>query len=317
MGGLVARHFLEVLEGWGHTRVLVTFGTPYRGSLNALEMLANGLRKAFGLVDVSTLLRSLTSLYELLPIYPCLEIHPGELVRVAETDRLEQVTQARAAAALAFHHEISTAVAANSANDDYRHNRYHIVPIVGTDQPTLQSARLIATGRVEMLTTHQGEDLGGDGTVPTVSGVPDELSEQGGEVFVATRHATLQNASTVLTHVAGVLSRQYVDYRRFRGRALPPWKIALAVEDAYWTDESLSLRVRATPPPSPALSGEITRLGDDQPAATLRFPAGYDGWCSAEIPPLPPGVYRVAVRAHHAADEVSDVFVVFRRPGPR
>ena len=34
MGGLVARYFLECLEGWRDTRQLVTFGTPYRGSLN-------------------------------------------------------------------------------------------------------------------------------------------------------------------------------------------------------------------------------------------------------------------------------------------
>lgn len=31
MGGLVARYFLECLEGWRDTRRLVTFGTPYRG----------------------------------------------------------------------------------------------------------------------------------------------------------------------------------------------------------------------------------------------------------------------------------------------
>jgi len=31
MGGLVARYFLEVLEGWRDTKALITFGTPYRG----------------------------------------------------------------------------------------------------------------------------------------------------------------------------------------------------------------------------------------------------------------------------------------------
>lgn len=313
MGGLVARHFLEIHEGWRETRLLVTFGTPYRGSLNALEMLANGLRKAFGLVDLSTLLRSFTSVYQLLPIYPCLEVRPGELVRVAETDRLEQVTQARAAAALAFHGEISAAVEANRGNDEYCHNGYRIVPIVGTDQPTSQSARLTAKGGVEMLETHKGEDLDGDGTVPRVSGTPDELSEVGGEVFVATRHAALQNAPAVLTHVAGVVTRQRVDFRRFRGRALPAVKLALAIEDLYWTDEPVSLRVRATPPPSPALTGEVTTLGNNRPAAALRVPAGHDGWCTAEIPRLPPGIYRVTIRAHHGADDVSDLFVVSRR----
>ena len=31
MGGLVARYFLECLDGWRDTRQLITFGTPYRG----------------------------------------------------------------------------------------------------------------------------------------------------------------------------------------------------------------------------------------------------------------------------------------------
>ena len=42
MGGLVARYFLECMDGWKDTRMLITFGTPYRGSLNALNFLANG-----------------------------------------------------------------------------------------------------------------------------------------------------------------------------------------------------------------------------------------------------------------------------------
>ena len=41
MGGLVSRYFLEVLEGWRDARALLTFGTPYRGSLNALDALAS------------------------------------------------------------------------------------------------------------------------------------------------------------------------------------------------------------------------------------------------------------------------------------
>ena len=41
MGGLVSRYFLECLEGWKVTQALVTFGTPYRGSLNALDGLVN------------------------------------------------------------------------------------------------------------------------------------------------------------------------------------------------------------------------------------------------------------------------------------
>jgi hypothetical protein len=52
MGGLVARYFLEVFEGWKDTRALISFGTPYRGSLNALGYLANGYAKGIGPLSV-------------------------------------------------------------------------------------------------------------------------------------------------------------------------------------------------------------------------------------------------------------------------
>ena len=42
MGGLIARYYLEVLGGWQDTRFLLTFGTPFRGSPNAVGFLAHG-----------------------------------------------------------------------------------------------------------------------------------------------------------------------------------------------------------------------------------------------------------------------------------
>lgn len=71
MGGIVARLYLELEEGWRDTRTLITFGTPYSGSVNALEFLANGFRKGWGplTVDLSAMLRSFTSVYQLLPSY--------------------------------------------------------------------------------------------------------------------------------------------------------------------------------------------------------------------------------------------------------
>jgi triacylglycerol esterase/lipase EstA (alpha/beta hydrolase family) len=61
MGGIVSQYFLEVMEGWKDTRALITFGTPYRGSLNALNSLANGERKGpDDRINVSELLRSFT-----------------------------------------------------------------------------------------------------------------------------------------------------------------------------------------------------------------------------------------------------------------
>ncbi len=114
MGGLVARYFLECLDGWRDTRMLITFGTPHRGSLNAVDFLVNGFVKKVGplkVADLTTLLRSLTSVYQLLPIYPCVDLGDG-YERVAEVgDRLPGVDRARAASALTdFHRAIEAGV---------------------------------------------------------------------------------------------------------------------------------------------------------------------------------------------------------------
>jgi triacylglycerol esterase/lipase EstA (alpha/beta hydrolase family) len=47
MGGLISRYYLEVLEGWRDCRALVTFGTPYRGAVDAVNYLANGYKQLF------------------------------------------------------------------------------------------------------------------------------------------------------------------------------------------------------------------------------------------------------------------------------
>ena len=78
MGGLVSRYYLECLEGWKDTRMLVTFGTPYRGSPNALDGLANGLKK--GPLDLSDLARQLTAIYQLLPVYRCYDPGNGSML---------------------------------------------------------------------------------------------------------------------------------------------------------------------------------------------------------------------------------------------
>lgn len=41
MGGLISRYYLEVLGGWQDCKTLFTFGTPYRGSVDAVKILAN------------------------------------------------------------------------------------------------------------------------------------------------------------------------------------------------------------------------------------------------------------------------------------
>lgn len=205
MGGLVARYFLEVLEGWSDTKVLYTIGTPYRGSLNPLRTLVEGVRKGpFGLVNLTSFARSLTSVYQLLPIYPSYDAGEGGLVRVGETRDIPNVDAQKAADALAFHREIMGAAERHRMRSDYLENGYRVYPIIGIAQPTLQSAVRAGDGPVEFLGTHGGEDRRGDGTVPRVSGTPPEFDVPRDEMYESTRHGSLQNADPVLNHLTGV-----------------------------------------------------------------------------------------------------------------
>jgi hypothetical protein len=310
MGGLVARYFLEPLDGWTSTRMLVTFGTPYRGSLNALNFIANGMRKRLGpvtLLELTDLLRSFDSVYQLLPIYPCLDAGDGPLVRVSEATAIPGLNPSRAASALRFHHEIGEAVRAHEQEQAYLDGRYSIHPIVGTFQPTSQSAQLRG-GRLTTLHTYAGEDQDGDGTVPRVSATPLELSGQRRETYVATRHASLQNGESTLVQLAGLLADIDLDLAAYYGLNI---RLSLDVDDAFATGEPVTIRAKAEDE-TVALTAVVVNTITGELADQARLRPTTEGWCSAEFQPLAEGTYRVTVAGEGAVDLVSDVFAVLR-----
>lgn len=315
MGGLISRYFLEVLGGWRDTRMLITFGTPYRGSLNALNFLANGITKAIGpltLVDLSGLVRSFTSVYQLLSIYPCYDAGDGRLSRIGETVGIPNVDAGRAAAALAFHNEIRTAVETNARDPLYRAHRYTLHPIIGMYQPTFQTGRL-AGGRVEMSQTYPGETLQGDSTVPQVSATPIEpadLSAQHKKVYVAEVHGSLQNSTLMLAHVRGLLEEGAIHWDRFRDPGLK--SVALILEDVYSTDEAVRFRVRCEDPRA-ELAAEIVDVGNSAVVSRKVVGGGANDERSVEVGLLDEGTYRATVRGGPGVGSVNDVFVVFRR----
>jgi pimeloyl-ACP methyl ester carboxylesterase len=308
MGGVISRYFLECMDGWRDTRLLVTFGTPYRGSLKALGFLANGFEKKIGPfgLDLSNLLRSLTSVYQLLPIYPCYDDGRGELARIAEAT-IEHMDADRAAAALAFHREISDAVEEHEQDEAYRRDGYAIRPVVGTTQPTAQSARL-ENGKVELLRSYEGKDLGGDGTVPRVSATPLELDDEANAMFAAERHASLQNADPVLVQLSSVMSGLDINFAAFRG-ALPTVGLSLDLDDAYAVGEPASFEVE----PAEVLAEPLTAIAEDvdtgqEAARQVLRPEG--GRYSGEFEALSSGVYRLTVVGSGAVEPVSDLFAV-------
>ena len=300
MGGLVARHYLEVLGGWRDTRMLVTFGTPYRGSLNALDFLCNGFKKGIGPIglDLTRLLRSLTSVYQLLPRYPVIDSGTGPLSRVAETPDLPGVDPARAEAALRFHLDIDAAIESRPADS------YAIHPIVGILQPTIQSARLRA-GSVEMLQSHDGVDSGGDGTVPRVSATPLELSDQSREIYAPDQHGSLQNAIGPLTQLIGLLSARSTSTFR-SGLA----GFGLQIDAVFDDDEPITATVTSDDP-GPAVDAVVNDVATGRVVVESRVEADGDGAYRIEWPPLPPADYRVTVSATGADSDRQPVHSLF------
>jgi hypothetical protein len=305
MGGLICRYFIEVLGGRKDTRALITFGTPYRGSLNALDTLSNGVRK-LGLLDLTELSRSFTSIHQLLPIYQCYEDGGGELVRLKEAEQIPGLEIARVRAADEFHREIERAVEANKAAVSEGEPRYTITPIVGIEQPTNQSARL-RNGRVELVRSRGGVDEMGDGTVPRVSATPIEEGEARA-AFASTRHASLQNADAVLTHVHGVLTKPR-DLGHVRAVGAPT-TLSVDLDDLYLPQEHIRVAVRSSAAGEPleaVVQESVTRAR----RAVTPLPLTDDEWREVELPPLSPGTYRVTIRGDPTRVEpVADVFVV-------
>jgi hypothetical protein len=308
MGGLVSRYFLECLEGWKDTRALITYGTPYRGSLNAVNTLANGEKHGpFGVLDITPLTDSLTSIYQLMPVYPVYDAGGGDLLRIGETKGIPGINPDRATAALAFHHEIRNKVKEN--DDEHGRERYRIFPIVGTHQPTNQSARIVG-GRVVVEQIYKGEDMSGDGTVPRVSATPIEF--KGDSMYAATRHGSLQNDDATLTQLSGIFTGLYIDLGDFMGRGdTAPGKahLSLDVEDLYWEGEPVNVRVRADRHVE-GLRAALVNADTGAEVASRTLAGESDGWQQGEFGGVGAGFYRIVVAGGDSVAPVADIFEV-------
>ena len=312
MGGLISRYFIEVLEGWRITRQLVTLGTPHRGSLNAVDFLANGYGKSVlgvRLLDLSETLRSFTSVYQLLPIYPCIKLNDDKMARPSEID-VPRLDRARTRAADAFYREIYQAAMTNREEREYRDAACRITPVVGTFQPTFQVGKI--TGEhVEMLGRHPAHELQGDGTVPQISAYPIEWDVNTPEskvVYATERHSGIQNSDSVLANVIGTLGGFDVDLGQYRGGSA----LALEIADLFSANNPISFTVSSQEP----LRRFSVRLESvDCGAVVLQSEfnarSAMSQWI--ETGKIPEGVYRFYVRRPAIGrpdDSVSEVLLV-------
>jgi hypothetical protein len=266
------------------------------------------------ILDLTPLVTSLTSVYQLLPTFPCFDRGDGSaLKRCSEAGAgIPNLDVQKAAAAFQFHTEIREAVEHNANDPEYKSHRYRIHPIVGSEQPTQQSARLDG-GSVEMLESLSGSDDGGDGTVPRGSATPrEELGEQI-ETFAPERHASLQNGDFALLNVKGWLSDQAIDKDKFKlaATALAGTRsvsLRLAIDDAYAVGQPVTLAVR----PSEdwvELSARLSKA-DGTFVAEKPAVASPSGDRKVDLGALTPGIYRLTVSGSPEVAPVTDLFAV-------
>lgn len=302
-----------MLDGWRDCRALVTFGTPYRGAVNAINFIANGYKQSF--LDLTAVLRSCPAIYELLPIYRAVSEN-GRWRRVAE-GTLPMAVADYVTAASEFHQSIKQAVDSHLNDAEYLQNRYRIFPFVGVSQPTLQSARFDGSTMRASADCPDWIDeslAGGDGTVPRVSATPIEISDDYRETFFAERHASLQSNGYALDDVRERIKQLQSNGTR---EIMSAWRagtrpaISLGLDDLYLPGESVLLYASVIGGRVPGLIATIESGAAE--TTEKQFVATGSGW-SLRLEGLSPGLYRVRVSSTSGGDAqpmpVRDVFEI-------
>jgi uncharacterized protein YerC len=312
MGGLICRYYLEKLDGWNDCRYLLTLGTPYNGSINALNFLHNGYPR-IGFANLTDVVRSFTSVYQLLPTYKVLNCS-GTYQKISETQGISNIEISRVIEALEFHQAMNDAAGRNHGDKGWQ--KYQIM--VGVGQKTLQLATLIEENLecgIEIPDDHPDISQGwadGDGTVPRVSATPRELQNQRIEKFYSETHACLPNNKSVLTQIKRFLIESQLpepklgELEKFQGQ-LP--SIAIEVEDVYMINEQvrISFQLLGYELYPEVITLAITPFNNENNKKNFQCHHPQNEWIIAPND-LQPGIYRVEVSAF--GDRVQDIFLV-------
>ena len=295
MGGLIARWFAEKEDGASRIRAIITIGTPHRGSLKSLATLANGLEPGIGplRLPLTSFVRSLPSLYQLLPQYDCLAM-PGGKRRSLLEEACPGLDTTMLKDAFAFHDTLAKAGVPS----------YDLHKVVGIRQPTLTTAAVNGT-QVFPSVEIDGKNQGGDGTVPVLAAQPE--AGRGKEVHeVAGQHGELQGTRSLLDLVDGILSREEIVWE-----AAPPEGFGVEMADVWSTLEEPRLR---------AIDDEDRRLLVtvlDELGRIVREAAPLDSDGTASFGRLPEGGYRAVVATSRAGgpEPVAKPFLVLDPAG--
>lgn len=312
MGGLVSRYFVESLGGWRDTRAVITFGTPFYGSLNAVDFLLHGFKKKVGPfgIDLTDLLRSCRAIHQLVPSYRC--VYAGGQALTPANASMPGWDTAWDKALREFQQTMDTDARANRDDTVFQAAPVVYRPIVGTDQPTKQSA-VVSAGAVVLAEDRGGTNEGGDGTVPLLSAALAGTEDQ--RTFAPEQHARLQNYDSMLAHLKGAVSALYQVRIEDLRAAKTAW-YSYASEPLYLPGEPLTVQLATCSAVDvtllPASDAMVTVTDRATGAAVitrrLRIPQG--PLQSYELGVVTPGTYRIDVTGGAETAPVSDVIYV-------
>ncbi|WP_328899818.1 hypothetical protein OHR86_07470 [Streptomyces sp. NBC_00441] len=303
MGGLVTRSYVEQCGGAEVTRRVVTLGTPYRGSLDALLYLVNGMRYGIGPVglDLTPFARSLPSLHQLTPDYACLTTAGGAPLRYArEVTGLPGVDGELLRQAGLFHAELRESGAGARYGVEY-------VPVGGVRQPTPTTAE--AEGEtLRGLLTIDGVDEGGDGRVPDLSS---RAVGAGRHAYTPwEKHGSLQNNKAVRQALYNWLTPEPPVHRGSEDEDVP-----LSVEAPEILVEGEVYEIRATVPADVPGHDRVAVFAgvEGGPMRTMTNRGG--GVYSLRINGLPAGGHRVRIGTRVSANVVMTALVLVLERG--
>jgi pimeloyl-ACP methyl ester carboxylesterase len=318
MGGLVARWCVERSEGAELVCKIITIGTPHKGSILALDAIANGVRLPRKLgVDLTKMALSFPSLYELLPTYSCVELDGSVRKPLADKDVMAHVVslcpqgsnglQERIERGLNFHADLAAAIQSRGTAS------YELICFRGAEQPTSVSASLSHAG-LQCHETIDGVYRGGDGVVPDDSGVPADWKHAGGAKNAGGKHSSMSNGKGLREELRVAL--------RHAGRLMAP-AVEVSVRAPTEVQAAQSFDVELTSVGRadgrvPKLNLEVTV--EPMESSSLKYAVSYaanrnGNTYRAAVDGLGPGLYRLRVNRMNARarniDYLADSLVVY------
>lgn len=232
MGGLVARWYVEKFGGAEITRKIITLGTPWRGATRALVALVNAkpIGKGPFRLDATAFVRSMPSVYQLLPEFACIESPHGYLKTVeAEVPKLDRD---RLVDAAQFHGDLQTAERARAGSRDTAYM------IIGTRQETVTTVSF-SNGKAVASPTFGAENDYGDVTVPLVGAIGHDRPQDANDLHpIADHHGNLHRNASALALIDEVIAGRPVR-RRGQGNV----DLRVAVPDVVMAGDEVSVTV--------------------------------------------------------------------------